>query len=432
MWQFDRGLKAAVAVGGGTTTVDLSLDGKMLWALQVGAKSKLHCYDTVNGILNSTNSDDIMVERSTEFLGASVQQTLDYFGSNICAFQDHAYVSFSSTNTFFTDSFDSLNVYDVKGSKVDTIKLPDVMRSNIIAHNNKLWMCGAYVNNSYQQVLFSYDLITKTFASSVIPTRHQNVRRFLAKDYNGFILISDFNNLSVSKFTNTGTYVSTTRTAAASGGANRQPDSITVDQNRNVYVSSYNGMILKFDSLTDTFTHFSTGLGDVHAFADDGTYQWIGSKKKASSVSFNEVNYTCTVSHIAVGTKPDAEKWALGGDGSDGVWTAANYYVDDKEDLLRINKADQSMRHFSTSERDIGMDDPVGAIKDMMVNKVLISPSITCSTATGDRVVPSYVWLTTAAGYVVGLPTGPMFRQNFYEMNGVAMTSVGNYDYTGD
>lgn len=437
-WQFDNSITTAPISTVTSDVVRASLDGKVIWTLKKSAlkKSELQGFDIVSGVLRMEDSDAILVGPRSSFLTSFLKKELDVNGSDVYGFQDHVYVP-SNNISSLTDSFDTVSVINVLGEVVDTIKYPESMNSNLVFNNNKMWAVSQSTNNAYQQVLYWYDLTTKAFGAYPVPVRHQSQKRFLIADYNGFILICDYNNLSISKFTNEGTYVSTTRTSAGTGGANREPSYMTVDQNRNVYVSSFNGMIQRFDSATDTFTSYSNGLGDVHSFVDSGPFLWVAAEKIASVVSFEGAIYVCNDSHIARGTKPDPTKWtvATGNDipaAKDGVWAANNYYVDDKEDLIRITKSDQSIRHYGTSERDIQIEDTGSVpLKGVQVNTVMISQQFVCSTAVGDVTIPQYVWCL-AGNKLVGLPTSSMFRQNYYEMNGTAMLSLGNYDYTGD
>lgn len=429
-WVFDRNLATApFTVGTGGSAI-AAVEGKVLWVLTTGNTSKLRAYDILFAHMQLEPDENILVSRPTQYMGTFLDVELDFAAKDIVAYNDKAYIAAASNGY----SMDQIQIVDIVGATLETITFPEPFNSNVEINNNKIWVVGTNINTQYQQSLMWYDIATKQFFSYPIPVRHQSQKRFISRDYNGNILICDFNNLSVTKFTNEGVYVSTTRTSAGTGGANREPDYIALDASRNVYVSSYNGMIQKFDSSADTFASYSNGLGDVHSFVDDGTYMWVASEKIASIVAFNGKTYQCTDSHIARGTEPDPTKWNIltGGEAAkDGNWSAGNYYVDDKEDVIRINKSDQSIRHFGTSERDIQIEDLSPSMINTKVNKVIMSQEMVCATAVGNVTLPQYVWLLTASS-VIGVPTSSMFRQNYYEMNGVAMMSLGNYDYTGD
>ena len=431
-WVFDRVLSIAPITKATADTLTSSVEGKQLWVLKTGETCTLRCYDLLAAHMGLEPDENILVSRSTHYFGPFLEQDLGFKALDVVAYNGMAFLSATDDNGYITTQ---VRVVNTVGETVDTIIFPEYFNSNVEINNNKVWVISGSIDAQYRQTLHWYDLTTKVFGSYPIPVRHQQEKRRISRDYNGNILICDYNNLSITKFTNEGVYVSTTRTSASTGGANREPAYITLDSNRNVYVSSFNGMIQKFDSAASTFTSFSNGLGDIHSFVDDDTYQWVASHKIASIVSFNGQTYECIDSHIARGTSPDLTKWAVltGGEtAKDGVWTAGNYYIDDKEDMIRINKANQSIRHFGTSERDIQIEDlSTGTMIDTKVNKMMKSTAMVCATVNGNVALPQYIWLMTATS-VIGVPTSSMFRQNYYEMNGVAMVSFGNYDYTGD
>lgn len=413
---------------------DIAIDGKCLWFI---SKTTVKCMDITAWHMSIDSDANVIDKRGDQGWGTFVAVTVPKATNRIVAFDDKAYIT-QSDYTATPSQFNSIVVVNTAGQIVETLKMPELMNSNLVIDNGKMWMMSHATNSNFQQLLYWYDLTTQVWQSYPVPVRHQTVERYLACDHSGHILICDYNNLSITKFTNTGAYLTTTRVAASSGAANREPNFITTDQNRNTYVASFNGMISKMDTATDAFTMFSAGLGTVAALADDGTHQWVASKKRASVVSYNGSLYECVESHI--GRLPptalqDPVKWATlsEGEATDGAWTEGAYYVDGKADLLRINRANQTLRHFSTSERDIQIEDPSGSTMiDTTVNKVLVSPSFTCATKDGVVTVPQYVWVVTNQCRVLGFPTDAMFRENFYEMKGFAMMSFGNYDYTGD
>lgn len=439
-WHFDRVLTSLGQHTPVTTTgpqPDIAVNGKLLWLVTPAAgEDAIHCYDIVH-IHTYITPDDVLIDSIPEetfapFLKVDSPRIPCY----VAAYSDKAYITQSDYNANPAE-FDEVIVVSTSGQIDESIELPVAMRSNLIIDDGKLWMVSRDINDSFQQTLYWYDLSTKSFGSAPIPVRHQTQVRSLVRDHAGHVLVADYNNLSITKFTNKGVFVSTTRMAADTGGANREPSQFALDENRNLYVSSYNGMISKMDTTTDTFTWFSNGLGDVSAMADDGTFQWVGTQKRASSVSYAGTIYVCKESHIARGSSPDLTKWDVDdsedAEAIDGVWTAGSYYVDGKGDLLRINKTTQSMRHFSTTERDVQIvDDASVTVTGSAINKVLVTPSFVAATKDGNLTVPSYTWAVTNACRIIGFPFGSMYRQNFYEMKGVAMMSVGTYDYTGD
>lgn len=436
-WNFDR-----VAQNGSfTNTADgnrmLAGDGKMVWALMLPltgtASHDIWCYDAVATHMGfSADGSNLAGTESSAPMPACRHQAVGSVAT-IAADGDTCYAALSDASfSLEATYFDNIQVLYSWGTKGVLIKAPVRMNSNLVIDNGKLWMSSYDINQSGQQTLYVYDLTSKAWSSTPIPTRHQTQPRFLARDHFGHILVCDYNSLSVTKFSNAGAFISTTRLAASAAGANRQPNFITISDDRSIYIASFQGMISKFDSTTDTVTSYSNGLGDVHSFVDDGTYLWVASEKRPSSVSYNGENWTCYKSHMSLGTF-DQMMWQQGGDGAAGAWAASNYYVDDKEDVIRITKSNQQIRHFTSEDRDIAIESPSSvALGGVKVNSVLMTPSFVCSTKDGNITVPKYIWAITENNHLVAFPNTSMWRPNFYQMNGVAMMSFGQYDYIGE
>lgn len=412
-------------------------DGKLLWTINpTGGPSAVKCYDIVSMHRKILDQSYVVDVTPIANAGHFVEINVPLYPLQITSLGDRAFIACADSQ-FTGGRFDQLVIVNTVGTIERTIKLPETMKSNLAITNNKVWMVSDDHNANFQQILHWYDLSTETFGQAPIPCRHQVEPRVLARDYNGFILVADYNNLSITKFTNAGTFVSTTRVAAAGSAANREPGHFTINHNKEVFISSFNGMISKMNTMNDTFTWYSTGLGDVTSMSDDGTFQWVATQKIASTVNFKGKVYKCKESHIARGTEPDDKKWDIESDpkvkAEDGSWTAGSYYVDDKGDILRIQKTSQKLRHFSTEERDIKIEDnSIAPVVGSSVNSILSTPSFVVETDVGLLTIPGYTWALTDTSHIIGFQAGPMFRENTYEMKGLAMISYGNYDYTGD
>lgn len=435
-WNLDR---SATLAGDSTedATRQLSSSGKLVWALMLsgsGAEShRLVCFDAYKAHASFGDIADDLVTTKTATLDIVADHP--YVGSiaTILAEGDVCYAGdvearWATSST----TFGSVRTFTSHGAYGTTINCPVRMNSNLVCDNGKLWMASYDISELGQQTLYSYDLTTFEWLSTPIPTKHQSAPRFLSRDHNGHILVCDYNGLSITKYTNTGVFVSTTRLAASAAGANRQPNFVTLGDDRAVYIASFQGMISKFNPTTNAVTSYSNGLGDVHSFVDDGTYLWVAAEKRPMSVTYNGDVYTCFKSHMA-GPAFDQMMWQQGGDGTSGAWTSGSYYVDDKEDLVRITKANQTIRHFTSEDRDIAIQSPSGIdLGGDKVNSVLVTPSFVCSTEDGYVTVPQYIWAITEANAVVAFPNSAMWRPNFYQMNGVAMMSFGQHDYIGE
>lgn len=431
-WKFDHSFTASTVTS--TTEVNryLAGEGGIVWAVLSDTSShRIHVYAVSQTYTLKGPSDSIVDGHQEDGIFLASQYKNVGYVSTIASSGDKAYVGIN-TASMTTTYFDNIKVLNSWGEGEIVLQTPVRMHSNIVVDNGKLWMTSYDIEESGQQQLYAYNLTTRVWSKVGIPVRHQEEPRFIARDHNGFILVCDYNNLSISKFTNAGAYVSTTRLAASAAGANRQPNFITIGDDRSVYIASFQGMISKFDSLTDTVTSFSNGLGDIHSFVDDGTYLWVAAEKRPMSVSYNGTNYTCFESHMS-GPTFDVEKWALGGDGAAGAWASGNYYVDDKEDVIRIKKSNNQIRHFGSSDRDIQIENPGSVtLAGVKVNSVLVTPSYVCATTDGNVTIPKYVWAITDENKVTAFPITAMHRPNYYQMQAVAMMSYGPYDYIGE
>lgn len=411
----------------------LAGSGKIVWALmmhQNGSVHSLHAFDIIDSYQSLPDANEDLGSSRTGYIAPFKSFTSIGYGTAIATDGDTAYVGIGLSPEGTT--FARIDVFRSWGVQAGSITTPVYMNSNIVIDNGSLWMSSYDINNNGEQELYRYNLTTKEWSKVGIPVRHQTEVRFLSRDHNGHILSCDYNNLSITKFTNVGAFVSTTRLAASAAGANRQPNYITIGDDRSVYIASFQGMISTFNPTTDAVASFSNGLGDVHSFVDDGTYLWVASKKRPMSVSYQGANYTCYESHMA-GPTFDVEKWAAGGDGAAGAWAAGNYYVDDTEDLIRIRKSNNQIRHFGSTDRDIQIENPPGVeLAGTKVNSVLVTPALSCATTDGVVSVPKHIWAITADNNLVAFPITAMHRPNFYQMNAVAMMSFGPYDYIGE
>lgn len=331
------------------------------------------------------------------------------------------------------DKFEHLVEFTVGDSPVK-IEAPEYMFSNICYDNGRIWMTSYDMNEKGEQYLFWYDIASEEWHSTAIPAKHQrDTERFVSRDDNGFILVTNANDLSVSKFTNDGVYVNNIRLAQAGAAANRYPTKMTVNtSDRTVFVASFQGMISKLNAATNTVTAYSTGLGEISSFTDGGQYLWVSSEKRPSSVTHNGSVWTCVKTHMST-TVFDVEAWAPGGDSAQGAWAPGSYYVDDTFDLIRIDKVTQQIRHFGTEDRDVRIQQVAGTMMSgVEVNSVIATQPITYITKDGNRTIQSHIFSINADGEIIAVPQDSMWRPNLFSMKGVAMVSFGTHDYIGE
>ena len=73
------------------------------------------------------------------------------------------------------------------------------MNSNVHCYNSKLWMVGRHVDENDVQSYYSYDLNSKLWSSGVLTVKKQNPPAFVSDDMAGNVLITNYNNVSITK-----------------------------------------------------------------------------------------------------------------------------------------------------------------------------------------------------------------------------------------
>lgn len=176
----------------------------------------------------------VIAETSTNSLGSLSPKWIQKIGSKM-------YVT-SGAN--FTKIFE----FDIETQRpIRAITLPEritnvleVANSNLCAASGKLWLVNTFYDDATLQKLYQFDPTLNTWAYSTIPVRPSSARTFIADAYNGHVYITNYNNVSISKFTYAGTFVQAIRT-------NALPTGLWTDQNRRIWVNSYAGMLTLVD-----------------------------------------------------------------------------------------------------------------------------------------------------------------------------------------
>lgn len=130
------------------------------------------------------------------------------------------------------------------------------MNSNLESANNKLWFVGTAFGDDWPQKLYSYDVLTGTRTTTDIPARPSLARTWVANGYNGSVYISNYNNVSVTRFSNVdGSLGAVIRSNAFTTHMHSTPD-------RRIWASSYGGMLTLIDWDDDGVHHdYSSGIG---------------------------------------------------------------------------------------------------------------------------------------------------------------------------
>lgn len=112
--------------------------------------------------------------------------------------------------------------------------------SNLLGSNGRIWFVNTVFNDANPQRLYNYRLSDSTLGYTNLAVRPSTRRSWLADGFNGYLYVTDFNGVSISKYDYTGGYVSRIRT-------NAFPTKIWTDQNRQIFVNSYGGMLTLID-----------------------------------------------------------------------------------------------------------------------------------------------------------------------------------------
>lgn len=439
-WHFDR----TASTDKFTNDVDgprlLTSNDRYVWMAtpsDVPDVSTLVCFDMFEYINFKNESNELEDTVSTLHLPINERRKFNLITDRKSI---HAIVALPDGNcwagsTEYHDGsgFAQLFAYNTSsGSPVDLTYSDYVLKSNLSYGYGRLWATSAGATSEGSQLLCWYDVETGVWDETPIPAKHQSEPRSVCCDGNGFVLVTNANDLSISKFTSDGVFVSNIRLAQSGAGANRHPTHIIPSDNRTVLVSSFQGMISRVNTISETVTSYSTGLGEISSFTDGGQFLWVSSEKRPSSVVYSGQTYTCVTTHMSTGSF-DVSSWAAGGDAAQGDWNPGSYYVDDTFDLIRINKTTQQIRHFGTEDRDIQIAQ-VGetTMSGVEVNSVISTPILNFAYPEGTRVIEPHIWSLNKKGELVMFPQDAMWRANTFALNGVAMVSYGIHDFIGE
>ena len=166
----------------------------------------------------------------------------------------------------------SISIINNSTRKVDrTVTLPEEMNSNLIVADRYIWMASKSPKpSSDRQLLWRWDG-SNGWADIEIPTRKQLARIVISQGNNGSLYLTNFNNVAICKFdVSNGAFQKAIRT-------NAFPQNILTTSNRDIYVSSFAGMLSKVDGSTDSVTHPHSTL-DVAvsmAYQPNSNYIWF-------------------------------------------------------------------------------------------------------------------------------------------------------------
>jgi hypothetical protein len=368
-WGFESVYKLSV----GSVNKALAFDGKYIW--------------TCDGVGNI---------KVVDFWGYSKFNELEYNKLTPDLWDDKLTIKKSITLTGYSHDmvFGAgyiwvMNIAKTKITRIDVqdystieINLPTEMDSNIAYGEDKIWFADkapeTQSSPDTQNLYYLSCSSLEVSSGTEIPNKKQIEPIHIAYGKNGYVYLTNFNDVSVSKFdASDGSHVTDIR-------VNREPTHIYVDEDLKIWVSSYGGMLSSIDNL-DAVTHSHGTVSNVKSMADDGTYFWV---------------------------------------------TTVN------DSLLRINKSTKSILEADTGQGEdyeLLLSD---SFSDANIQKLLITPAFTYEAWNGSSYdtieVKQYVFAITNSYINTFRNYKPLIRENFAQLDAVAMISTGEYDYTGD
>jgi hypothetical protein len=113
--------------------------------------------------------------------------------------------------------------------------------SNMVGANGRIWFVNTVYDDANGQRLYNYRLSDSTLGYATVNVRPTQTRTWLADGFNGQIYVTNYNGVSVTRFDyDTGAQTARVR-------VNAFPTKIFTDQNRQIFVASFGGMLSLVD-----------------------------------------------------------------------------------------------------------------------------------------------------------------------------------------
>lgn len=395
-WNFDRILYKSFS-----NPKDLVFDGRFIVVLD---DNGLHFIDYRD---QQNISEDILIGDTNFEL--EILKTISVTGNTVTYFDNHYYV----TNAVEWNVIYKINYLT---GLVDTLNLPHVMNSNLASVNGKLWMTTLERDDNDEQQLFSYDGTTWVFNS--IPCRHQIEPRYIATDYRGNVLVTNFNDVSISKHdSDTGVWISDIRIS-------REPYYIKTISDRTCFVASSPSV----SDLDDTKDRVLWDGSIVNSTFDTGILYAIDTVLDTQQTNFQ------TLGKISGLT-----------DNSGDLWLTIDRTLDSVKSIARLTLSNNQVKFTKAYEikdiTDPASNNPFNwninesKFLDNNYNKSVKCESYSYQKWDGTseitETVPTYKFIISD-GYLQGFKIDLMYNTQFSSIQSTAMMAVGNHNYTGD
>ena len=192
-----------------------------------------------------------------------------------------------------------------------------VMDSNLCYENGKLWMVDtAPLTNTApdRQNLHFYDIESSVWSSVEIQTRKSLQKTWIAAPHNGFVYVTNYNDVGVTKFNSiTGAWVSQIR-------VNRLPTALAVTEERDLFVVGAGNLLSRVDPSSDAVTNPYGLISSVNSIASshDAAYLWwVNTNYRLVRMKKSDQSVYCTVP--AIGDEVDDVRISTTGFGDTAV-----------------------------------------------------------------------------------------------------------------
>lgn len=393
-WKFEKVFHASMS-----TPKQIAFDGKYVW---VTGSSSVNVYE----YWGETSFHETTFENMDQTILNKYDGKLVLIATITIA-QGSYWIVRGNTSMFIANAANFTKVTEVNIETREILRVISTpsnleMVSNLHYECDKLWMVEKAKTDQFdttaedRQYLHFYNIKTRDWGSTAIPTRKSTSRTWIDSPYNGFVYITNFNNVAISKFNaETGAFVTSIR-------VNALPTKIHTTPYRNLYVSSYGGMLSEVDSSTNAVTHpFSTMADALNGIAStfDNTYFWfintsnrLTRMKKSDKTAF----FTYEPGDVPPPTVP----------------TPPNFMIQDDYKL------------------------EVTDFQDTAFDQIMITPQFTYQNWNGSSfdtiTVKPYVFIIGSSKLMAFRLDRPLYRGNNINVHSQSMISTGVEDYMGE
>jgi len=410
MWQFNRLLD-----GTATDPKDLLFDGRYVVVLTsvdmrfFDFKDYIAPDNLPYGVPEVANTDTLITNKN---ITMPVAKSYAFGGSQFVFLDNHFFIINNVV-------FNTILKIDTAGNLVDTIITPETMNSNLAVVNGNLW-CTSFnkLDSLDEQYLYSLNSAGNQLTKTRIPRRHQAEERYLETDYNGHVLVTEFNELSVSKFNHvTGAYVSNIRVS-------REPYYLKTLSDRTVFVASTDS---SFDPETPRWivSGGSTDVSPIQPY-DTGILSTIDTILDAQLTNYETLGKCLGIAE----------------DGAGDMWMTTERVLDGVKSLYRITLSNDEVKMTNSwtltepsSSRPLDYNITETHLKSVDFRKSIRTHPFTYQKWDGTNIVnvsvPAFHFFISGS-HLQGHEMNELYNtQNIYT-NSTTMVSTGNHSYIGD